>query len=160
MQKIMICPHCGGKEFIVSAHIAQDWIVDEKGNFLSVSEECTDVIHYPDLEDIWQCTSCGAEVTGSDLQFQRYGKSISWPDGAVLESYLILHNKAALVVSIPGEKEEPFYYMLLDIIPGTPIDEIAEQVGKDPNGEGSCGMYRTRVGAEEDAIKALGLLEE
>lgn len=30
----MICPKCGGNEFITTAHVMQDWKVDASGNYL------------------------------------------------------------------------------------------------------------------------------
>lgn len=61
------CPKCGGTEFIVSAHVAQDWLVDENGNFLEVTEDCTDVVHQPDDGDVWQCDSCGYAASGDEF---------------------------------------------------------------------------------------------
>jgi len=40
-----ICPKCGGKTFITSAVICQDWEVDEYGEYINVEKECTQVYH-------------------------------------------------------------------------------------------------------------------
>jgi ribosomal protein L37AE/L43A len=58
------CPNCGNNKFIVTAHVVQEWIVDEAGYFIECESECLDVIHSPDDEDIWQCSKCGYENTG------------------------------------------------------------------------------------------------
>ena len=60
--KKMICPHCGGNEFITTAHVAQDWRVDECGNFIELIQDCTDVIVAPDPGNIWTCSRCGTEA--------------------------------------------------------------------------------------------------
>lgn len=50
------------QEFVTVAHITQDWKVDEKGNFLEVAEDCLEVTHGPDRDNIWSCHICGAEA--------------------------------------------------------------------------------------------------
>ena len=62
------CPKCGGKKFIVSAHVIQEWIVDEKGNFLEVTDDCAEVTHEPDDYDLWMCDKCGYEDTGREFE--------------------------------------------------------------------------------------------
>ncbi len=62
-----ICPKCGGKEFYVTAHVTQSWKVDEDGEFLEVTEDCCDVIHRPNDEDVWECASCGYDGAGSEF---------------------------------------------------------------------------------------------
>lgn len=52
------CPNCGNDTFYVTAHVTQGWIVDEKGNFLECIDECEEVTHRPDDEDIWKCSRC------------------------------------------------------------------------------------------------------
>lgn len=52
--------------FITVAHVTQDWVVDENGNFLEVAEECLEVTHGPDKYNSWICDICGAEATISD----------------------------------------------------------------------------------------------
>ena len=55
---IKICPKCGGKQFDVSAHVVQNWVVDENGAFLECTNACTEVTHEPDDQDMWTCTTC------------------------------------------------------------------------------------------------------
>ena len=61
------------KQFITVVHVAQDWVVDEKGEFLAVSNECTDVVAKPDPGNTWQCNECGEEAVvrskNSDPEF-------------------------------------------------------------------------------------------
>lgn len=59
------CPRCGAKEFFVSAHVVQDWVVDENGTFLEIIDDCIEVTHYPDDTDIWDCAECGYSDRGS-----------------------------------------------------------------------------------------------
>lgn len=60
-----VCPKCGGKEFGVTAHVTQDWVVDENGEFIKTTNECTEVTHRPDDDDIWTCEQCGYSDAGS-----------------------------------------------------------------------------------------------
>lgn len=64
---IKICPKCGGKRFGVSAHVVQDWEVDENGEFVKVVEDCIEVAHFPDDEDIWDCLECGYSSSGDSF---------------------------------------------------------------------------------------------
>ena len=61
------CPRCGSKCFCVTAHVTQDWIVDENGMFLRSINDCVEVTHSPDDEDIWECESCGYSGTGKEF---------------------------------------------------------------------------------------------
>ena len=58
----LACPKCGSKKFTVVAHVTEEWITDEKGNFLEVHQSCIDVIHKPDKDDCWLCAECGNEA--------------------------------------------------------------------------------------------------
>ena len=61
--KRAVCPNNPThKKFHASAHVVQDWVVDEHGNFTKTLNECDQVLHFPDSEDIWTCDECGAEV--------------------------------------------------------------------------------------------------
>ena len=57
-----VCPCCKNTTFTTVAHVAQDWVVDEKGNFISAINNCTDIVAPPDPDNIWCCTNCGAEA--------------------------------------------------------------------------------------------------
>lgn len=62
-----ICPVCGGKQFFVSAHIVQGWLVDEDGGFMEVTEDCSEVVCEPDDYDLWECAACGYSAAGTDF---------------------------------------------------------------------------------------------
>lgn len=61
------CPKCGGTKFLVTAHVTQDWYVDENGEFLETVKECDQVAHYPDDEDIWICAQCDHDGPGTEF---------------------------------------------------------------------------------------------
>ena len=62
------CPKCGGQEFCVTAHVTQDWIVDENGTFQRTVAECVEVLHQPDNDDVWTCNKCGFDAAGSEFE--------------------------------------------------------------------------------------------
>lgn len=58
-----ICPNnIEHKQFVTTAHVCQDWVVDENGNFLEEENSCVEVTHGPDADNIWTCKICGAEA--------------------------------------------------------------------------------------------------
>lgn len=61
------CPKCGGNRFIATAHVTQDWTLDENGTFESCIAECTEVTHEPDTEDILVCQACGHDAPGQEF---------------------------------------------------------------------------------------------
>lgn len=59
----VVCPNSPEhKGFITVAHIAQEWRVDENGNFLEVHNQCTETVAGPNPGNIWECHICGAEA--------------------------------------------------------------------------------------------------
>lgn len=64
-----ICPECGSQRFRVTAHVTQDWEVDENGSFIKCMNECEEVTHAPDNDDIWQCAECGFDAAGRVFNF-------------------------------------------------------------------------------------------
>lgn len=62
--KIKRCPKCGCERFIVTAHVTQDWEVDEYGNWIMTTNDCVEVTHTPDDDDIWECAQCGYDGVG------------------------------------------------------------------------------------------------
>lgn len=66
-KKIKVCPRCGGRRFTVTAHVTQDWVVDENGAFEKTLQECVEVTHRPDDEDIWNCNTCGYSASGTEF---------------------------------------------------------------------------------------------
>ena len=67
-----ICPKCGCKEFITTAHVMQEWKVDGEGNFIETVDSCLQVDYYPDPDNIWTCCRCGSEaVEEKDFPFDQ-----------------------------------------------------------------------------------------
>ena len=64
------CPKCGAESFYVSAHVRQGWEVDCYGNFVATADECEEVIHQPDDDDIWSCANCGYDAHGREFNVQ------------------------------------------------------------------------------------------
>lgn len=60
--KIGPCPKCGSTTFRATAHVTQTWLVDEDGEFIKAETNCDEVTHFPDTEDLFECSKCGAEV--------------------------------------------------------------------------------------------------
>jgi hypothetical protein len=57
-----ICPNDPThNRFITVAHVAQDWIVDEDGDFIE-EVETTETVAKPDPGNCWTCETCGAEA--------------------------------------------------------------------------------------------------
>lgn len=73
-----ICPKCGGKRFIVTAHVAENWLVDEEGTFLEATQRGVDVVHYPDDNDVWECEKCGYISSGDGMEMKEYNVTISY----------------------------------------------------------------------------------
>lgn len=49
------------KRFITVAHVAEDWLVDDYGNWIETIET-TDIVAKPDPGNTWTCQACGAEA--------------------------------------------------------------------------------------------------
>lgn len=64
------CPKCGCKTFYVTAHVVQDWKVNEYGDYLETMEDCIEVVHYPDDDDIWSCANCDYEADGKKFNVE------------------------------------------------------------------------------------------
>jgi len=64
MNKIAVCPNSKKhKKFVTVAHVAEDWLVDEQGNFLDVAQDnYHEVVADPDPANSWICAACGAEA--------------------------------------------------------------------------------------------------
>lgn len=58
MKSKHICPKCGNREFYTTAHVVQEWRVDENGEYLDTAEPCLEVVAEPDDDNIWLCTKC------------------------------------------------------------------------------------------------------
>jgi len=62
--KIRVCPNSPDhKTFHITAHVTEEWLVDERGEFLEVSGDGGETVHGPDHDDIWTCSECGCAET-------------------------------------------------------------------------------------------------
>lgn len=51
------------KSFNVTAHVTEDWVVDEQGNFVEISpDNDPQVVHEPDSGDYYTCKECGTDA--------------------------------------------------------------------------------------------------
>ena len=55
------------KNFIATAIVYQDWVVDESGNFIEVQNECSQVYIKPNMDQEWTCSDCGAVAKTVDV---------------------------------------------------------------------------------------------
>lgn len=62
------CPNCGSEEFFVTAHVTQDWLVDSEGNFIQAENQCVEVTHQPNNDDLWICADCGYDAEGEKFE--------------------------------------------------------------------------------------------
>lgn len=62
--EVLRCPRCGGKTFCATAHVTQDWELDDSGTFVRCLNDCIEVTHEPDREDVWDCKTCGYSDAG------------------------------------------------------------------------------------------------
>ncbi len=69
----MRCPKCGGTVFCSTAHVTQDWELDEAGAFQRCLNDCLEVTHFPSTEDIWDCKQCGYSDSGQKFIVQMRG---------------------------------------------------------------------------------------
>jgi hypothetical protein len=64
------CPKCYPEHtrglYMATAHVTENWILDEDGEFIAKVEGDQEVTHQPDKEDIWTCYYCGNECEVSD----------------------------------------------------------------------------------------------
>ena len=70
------CPKCGNNKFYVTAHVTQDWLVDEDGDYIKTVEDCVEVTHFADSEDVWTCSKCSYEAAGSEFEKEERNNEI------------------------------------------------------------------------------------
>ena len=49
------------KKFVTVATVLEEWVVNEKGDFLS-SNGCLETVNEPDSDNVWDCAVCGARA--------------------------------------------------------------------------------------------------
>lgn len=69
--EVLRCPKCGGRKFNATAHVTQDWEIDEKGDFQKSLNDCIEVTHSPNEDDIIDCVKCGHSGTAADFITQK-----------------------------------------------------------------------------------------
>ena len=47
------------KRFITVAHVSQDWVVNEHGDFLEQSGSDLETVASPNIGNTWTCKECG-----------------------------------------------------------------------------------------------------
>ena len=51
------------KRFITVVHVAENWVVDEEGNFLETHlPDEVETTHGPNPDNTWTCAECGADA--------------------------------------------------------------------------------------------------
>jgi len=53
-------------EFITSATVVEDWVVDREGHWIETVDGEGETVRGPDPENIWTCRACGADVEWVD----------------------------------------------------------------------------------------------
>ena len=64
------CPVCGGDLFVTTAHVLQEWLVNESGYCLDVVDDCLDISYEPDDDNIWTCYKCGYDAGGREFNVE------------------------------------------------------------------------------------------
>lgn len=58
-----ICPNNEThKQFTTVAHVMQNWLVDDEGNWLETVEDSIETSFGPNKDNIWTCATCGSEA--------------------------------------------------------------------------------------------------
>ncbi len=61
-----ICPdNPDHNRFITTAHVMEEWLVDENGDFLEVHQPL-ETSQAPNAGNVWTCWECGATATVQD----------------------------------------------------------------------------------------------
>ena len=63
------------KRFYTTAHIMQEWEVDEQGEFRKVTIDCMEVTHGADYGNIFTCAVCGADAVAAEGLVQALEKA-------------------------------------------------------------------------------------
>ena len=63
------------KLFVTVAHVTQDWIVDEQGEFQRLTEDAAgETTHGPDPDNTWTCNACGIEAKVERITYDDVGE--------------------------------------------------------------------------------------
>lgn len=59
-----VCPNNPNhKRFRTVAHVTEEWLVDEHGYFIEVTDAIGEVVHGPNHGNTWACAECGCDET-------------------------------------------------------------------------------------------------
>lgn len=138
-EKMKKCPKCGGIKFRATAHVTQDWEVDRNGNFVKSLNDCVEVTHFPDNDDIWDCANCGYSAAGIEFEVSADDTSNETPNAENLNNgctKILIRVRGGLVESVYcSDMNAEVYVEDLDILEeekdddsgfwldGSPIDE-------------------------------------
>ena len=50
------------KTFVTVAHVSEDWLVDEHGNFIYTIGNAGEIVAKPNPGNAWTCDTCGADA--------------------------------------------------------------------------------------------------
>lgn len=70
------CPKCGASKFCATAHVTQDWQLDESGRYEKTINDFVETTHYPDEDDIWDCDRCDFSAPGSEFRVHETNSAI------------------------------------------------------------------------------------
>jgi hypothetical protein len=54
------------KQFLTTATVTQDWLVDADGEFVKVVNDCSLVFARPDPLNQWWCAECGTDAINTE----------------------------------------------------------------------------------------------
>lgn len=60
------CPKCLSYEFITTAHVQEEWLVDSNGKYIE-NYEHVHVLRPPDPGNIWYCAKCHTEAVVKEI---------------------------------------------------------------------------------------------
>lgn len=114
MAEKMVCQNGCNASFYTTAHVVQDWEVDSKGNFIKSINDCSEVAHKPDINNIWTCSKCGGEGIWTEVPDEQGQKTVA---GTRLQEQ--------------SADERPMTYratFYLTLMPGREITEISKSL--------------------------------
>jgi hypothetical protein len=63
------------KEFLTVAHVTEDWVVDEFGEFVEIwDQNQTEVVANPHPDNTWTCKICGATAVVDAYRYDGDGE--------------------------------------------------------------------------------------
>lgn len=145
-----VCPNGCNKGFSTTAHVMQQWKVDERGNYKDVLQDCLEVTHKPDFESVWKCIECGEDavtVTEPNTSAQTLPLKVRFHEGLqsffeanlgpIPESYVVVpkkckvHKRAYEKIQRQLERNLRCFASECDFIPSDEeIRECAEKLMK------------------------------